>query len=252
MIQIVKKNPLKVGGEYVEFPKRCSTKEFFKTIALASTISLTLLGETGTAWGMWQAKLNVVGDEELLQVFRIHSTHKEESYAHNGYIVGNNIPDSAVPQQRAQVVSRISKCLTCSILSQLQDDLQTLNTQYIKTTGELEEQGSSLSVKVGLEALKLQQQNLALQKILKQQIILEETVKDTQKSMQVQKEEIQNLLLANQLFQNRVQKLEEENIRSLSAKENNNYTWNIIRKTLGYGGTAVGIGLLSWYGYNGI
>jgi hypothetical protein len=69
--------------------------------------------------------------------------------------------------------------------------------------------------------------------------------------MQVQKKEIQSLLLANQLFQNRVEKLEEENLRFLSTKENN-YTWNIIRKTLGYGGTAVGIGLLSWYGYNGI
>lgn len=203
------------------------SKKFLKLLPVAGTITFIFLGGMGSVWGMWE-ELDVVSKNTIISYH--HANPHEESETYHNFQKGDQRLIAGA------YVNRVKQCPTCQF-----------------------EMSKIFSQKDVQNRLK----------------VLEDTIKDAPKANQVevlahqleaQKNEIQSILLANQVIQNRVEELEqqkrirkeakeqfqreqEENIRSLSAKENKQKN---IMKIIGYGGAAIGIGLLSWYSYSGI
>lgn len=148
------------------------SKRFFKTIAVASTITITLLGGAGKLVAMWDG----VPEETVKHVVRQHAlTHG---------VIYDRVSPITIKLENPQGYQEYKRyCEQCSMCVQIVKE---------KKTG-----------------------NVTLERLL----VLEDVVKDTPKAnqaevlvhqLEAQKNEIQNLLLSNQVFQNRVQNLELE------------------------------------------
>lgn len=206
-----------------------------------SCFSLIGIGEAG--WGMWQHQLN---DLDLGEKSSIWAYHKAGN--HQGYYSDNiSYYESQILNQLPSIIPH---CPICR--SQIKTMLDAHDTRERVETLEhnfKENQQNHFTV-----AKQVSELECSSQLTLHSQKILEDRVKNTQNrtdsleyQLEAQRKEIEKLLFTNKTIQSRVQKLEKHEQKECEWKE---YKRKMVRKMLGYGGTAVAIGLLSWYGYN--
>ena len=89
------------------------SKRFLKTIALASTITLTLLGGTRPVWGMWKVAVAFMTDEEQMQTAARHKSEKLHHHEQKRILIFDSDGDTDVYFKFYDDIQSMARCWDC-------------------------------------------------------------------------------------------------------------------------------------------